>query len=51
MPALALSVLVAERAYKFGSFTLECIAFLATWYVVDALFALGRRLLSPRENR
>jgi hypothetical protein len=26
---------VAELFYKFHSFTLECLAFLATWYVFD----------------
>ena len=37
-PLLAVSILIAELFYKFGSFTLECIAFLATWALVDALF-------------
>lgn len=32
---LAISLLIAELLYKFHSFTLECITFLATWYVVD----------------
>lgn len=34
-PILALSLVIAELFYKFGSFTLECIAFMATWYVLD----------------
>jgi len=34
-PILALSLVIAELFYKFGSFTLECIAFLATWYILD----------------
>ena len=38
-PALALSLLVAEFLYRFHSFTLETLAFLATWFVVD--WALG----------
>jgi hypothetical protein len=29
------SLVVAELFYKFHSFTLECLAFLATWYVFD----------------
>jgi hypothetical protein len=37
MPALALAWLIAELFYKFHSFTLECAAFLATWFVLDAL--------------
>lgn len=34
-PGLALAFLVAELFYKFHSFALECLAFLATWLVVD----------------
>lgn len=35
VPALGGSLFIAELFYKFHSFTLECIAFLATWYVLD----------------
>ena len=50
-PALAISLIVAELFYKFGSFTLECIGFLATWFVLDALFAqIGRVLSKPAEG-
>jgi len=35
-PALLTSLLIAELFYKFHSFTLECTAFLATWFVLDA---------------
>jgi hypothetical protein len=31
-PAFLTSFLIAEVFYKFHSFTLECLAFLATWY-------------------
>jgi hypothetical protein len=34
-PTLVLSLVIAELFYKFHSFTLECVAFLATWYVLD----------------
>jgi hypothetical protein len=37
--------LVAEFFYKFHSFTLECIAFLVTWYVLDAVM----QLVMPRK--
>jgi hypothetical protein len=37
LPAVAISFLVAELFYKFHSFTLECLAFLTTWYVLDML--------------
>lgn len=36
-PIMAISLIIAELFYKFHSFTLECIAFLATWYVLDVL--------------
>jgi len=44
LPALALSWLLAESFYKFHSFTLECAAFLATWFAFDAVFQGVRAL-------
>lgn len=35
LPAIAGAMAIAEFFYKFGSFTLECLAFLATWFVID----------------
>lgn len=35
VPTIIASMFIAEMFYKFHSFTLECLAFLATWYVVD----------------
>ena len=35
LPAFALSLVVAELFYKFHSFSLECLAFLGTWYIID----------------
>ena len=32
---LGASFMIAELFYKFHSFTLECIAFLVTWYILD----------------
>jgi hypothetical protein len=40
VPALGASLVVAELLYKFHSFTLECLAFLGTWFVFDALGSL-----------
>lgn len=37
VPALAGAWVIAELFFKFHSFTLECAAFLATWFVFDAL--------------
>ena len=45
LPAIALSLVVAELFYKLGSFALECLAFLATWLVIDLLFHGLRRLM------
>ena len=41
LPAISISIAIAEMFYKFHSFTLECIAFLLTWGVVDALISQG----------
>jgi hypothetical protein len=49
-PALVTSFLIAEILYKFHSFTLECIAFLATWYVLDFIIQFVRRWLQPAET-
>lgn len=43
--ALLLSLVIAELFYKFHSFTLEAVAFLATWYVLGAI---AERLRSRR---
>jgi hypothetical protein len=37
LPPFLAALLIAEFFYKFHSFTLECLAFLITWYVLDAL--------------
>jgi len=51
VPVLGGSLVIAELFYKFGSFTLECVAFLATWFVLDALlrFALDSRGQADRQ--
>jgi hypothetical protein len=46
MPPLVISLLISEGLYKFGSFILECSAFLATWYVSSFLlnkFLYGKK--------
>jgi hypothetical protein len=49
-PSLVLSVYVAEMFYKFHSFTLECGAFLATWFMVSYLFSLIRGVWSAKQD-
>lgn len=43
IPAIAPAWLIAELFYKFHSFTLECLAFLATWFVIDMAIQLTLR--------
>jgi biotin transporter BioY len=51
MPALGLAWLIAELFYKFRSFTLECIAFLVTWFVLDAVIQWIVRRLAKRSGQ
>ncbi len=44
LPSIAAAWLIAELFYKFHSFSLECAAFLATWFVFDALVQGAKRL-------
>jgi hypothetical protein len=37
LPVFMGSFVIAEVFFKFHSFTLECGAFLATWYALDAM--------------
>jgi len=48
VPALTLAWIIAELFYKFHSFTLECAAFLATWFVLDVLV---QRVVRPLFTR
>lgn len=34
-PSILMAGIIAELFYKFHSFSLECIAFLATWFIID----------------
>lgn len=44
-PSLIVAILIASTYYKFGSFLLELLAFLPTWYALSFVFStLGRRL-------
>ena len=46
LPAALSALVVAEVFYKFHSFSLECLAFMATWFVfgwVLSYFEAGRR--------
>ena len=45
-PIFAMSLVIAEIFYKFHSFMLECIGFIATWYVLDASVKFLREKLN-----
>lgn len=49
-PAFLISFVIASLFYKLGSFALECIAFLATWFVIDFALARLRRLFLERRS-
>ena len=44
-PVMVGSLVIAEIFYKFGSFLLEAVAFLITWFFLDAIteFVLSRK--------
>jgi hypothetical protein len=50
VPAFGVSVLIAEAAYKFHSFTLELVAFLTTWYIVGFAARQIARLVGFRQS-
>jgi hypothetical protein len=48
LPVLLVAWVIAELFYKFHSFSLECAAFLATWFVLDAALQGLRHLVGAR---
>lgn len=51
LPTLTVSLVMAELFYKFHSFTLECLAFLTTWYLLDLLISSVLKLFSSEQAR
>lgn len=49
-PALGSSLLVAELFYKFGSFSLEAVAFLGTWFVLDVALQAVTSLVDDADD-
>jgi hypothetical protein len=49
LPAITLAWTVAELFFKFKSFSLECAAFLLTWFVIDAALQGAKRLWPPTD--
>ncbi len=50
VPAGLAALAFAEVFYKFHSFTLECLAFLATWYVFSWIESLASALFRNRKK-
>ena len=51
LPAFAIAWVIAESFYKWHSFSLEMLGFLATWAVLDAAIQGLRRLFAGRSER
>ena len=52
LPGLVISLIIAEIFYKFHSFTLECVAFLGTWFLVDLIIeVIANRLAGQNRNK
>lgn len=49
LPGLTGSLLVAEMFFKFGSFSLEALAFLAVWFVFDVIVQSVRNVFEQRQ--
>jgi hypothetical protein len=47
LPSLAAAFILAEVFYKLKSFTLECLAFLVTWFVLDWVWTRIIGVISP----
>lgn len=50
VPAFGLALLIAELAFKLGSFTLELVAFLGMWFVLRTVAQQMTRLSSIRRR-
>lgn len=50
-PPLLISFVVASLFFKWKSFALECLGFLALWFVLDAAFTAVRSAWSKRQRQ
>jgi len=51
LPGLVISLIIAEIFYKFHSFTLECVAFLGTWFLIDLIIEVLANKFSGQGHR
>ena len=50
LPAAGAALLIAESFYKFHSFTLELLAYLATWWILSWLAQSFLRAIAGKES-
>ncbi len=50
LPTAAIALVIAELFYKFHSFVLECLAFLATWYVLSLILNILSKAFSKAQR-
>ena len=51
LPVAGVSFVTAAVFYKFHNFALECVAFLVTWFVIDAVVQGLLHLVAPRATQ
>lgn len=49
-PWLLIAFIIADVFYKWGSFALECVGFLLTWYALSLLSGLVSRILGGQNS-
>jgi len=49
-PSFLISFVVADLFFKWKSFALECLGFLALWFVLDAVFSTVRAVWLKRKS-
>lgn len=49
-PSFLISFVIAEFFFKWKSFALECLGFLALWFVLDAVFSAVRSVWLKRKS-
>jgi hypothetical protein len=49
-PSFLISFVIAELFFKWKSFALECLGFLALWFVLDAVFSTARAVWLKRKS-
>lgn len=50
LPTGAAAFIIAEVFYKFHSFTLECLGFLATWFIFSWIASMVSSLVKNRDK-